>query len=347
MKRSEKTQVAMIGCGAMAHNHIRSMLTQQATTDIRVICEPNPEAYARAKPIFAEADVNCPPNQADLPTLLSDYASQLDAVFIMTPHAYHYEQAKQCLTAGLDVLLEKPMVIQASQAIDLIKERDKTGKTLVVAFNGSLSPRIREASRLIEAGEAGRILTINAMVWESWSERYVGHWKQNRDISGGGFLFDTGSHMLNTVSDLVGEAFIDVTAWLDNRGKSVDILGSVMARTESGVLVTMTACGEAIPSIGSAIHIFGTEATIRTGIWGEFLEIQKRGEESASLVGDDLAQGVWKQFLAVRHGEIENPSPPEIGLRMAYLWDAIQESARNDGAMVRIDSLTTRQSHST
>ena len=290
-------------------------------------------------PFFAEVGAEFPPNQPDVPTLLSEYASQLDAVFIMTPHAYHYEQAKQCLIAGLDVLLEKPMVISATQAMDLIKVRDETGKTLVVAFNGCLSPSIREASRLITAGEAGKILTINAMVWESWSVRYVGHWKQNRDISGGGFLFDTGSHMLNTVSDLVGEPFVDVTAWLDNRNKSVDILGSVMARTESGILVTMTACGEAIPSIGSIIHIFGTEATIRTGIWGEFLEIQKRDEENISQIESGPTQGVWNQFLAVRHGEIDNPSPPEIGLRMAHLWDAIQESARNDGSMVRIKSL--------
>ncbi|MCY4070740.1 MAG: hypothetical protein OXG60_05545 [Chloroflexi bacterium] len=42
-------------------------------------------------------------------------------------------------------------------------------------------------------------------------------------------------------------------------------------------------------------------------------------------------RGAWEQFTQVRAGEIENPCPPEVGLRMAKLWDAIVESASRDG----------------
>ena len=45
--------------------------------------------------------------------------------------------------------------------------------------------------------------------------------------------------------------------------------------------------------------------------------------------------GVWEQFLAVRRGQMPNPSPPEIGLRMARLWDAIKASAAQNGAPVK------------
>jgi predicted dehydrogenase len=232
------------------------------------------------------------------------------------------------------------MVVTAQEAIDLIKVRDKTGKLLVIAFNGSLSPQVRAASRFLQSGDAGKILNINAMVWENWSLKYEGHWKQNRAISGGGFLFDCGAHMLNTVSDLVGEAFTEVTAWLDNRDKTIDIIGSIMARTQSGILVSMTSCGEVIPSIGSEVHVFCTEATVRTGIWGERLEIQRRGESELTPVEVPPSLGVWEQFLAVRNGAIENPSPPEIGLRMALLWDAIQASAANGGELVKMKPIS-------
>ena len=40
--------------------------------------------------------------------------------------------------------------------------------------------------------------------------------------------------------------------------------------------------------------------------------------------------------MAVRSGEIPNPSPPEVGLRMARLWDAIQASAAQDGKRVDV-----------
>jgi hypothetical protein len=45
--------------------------------------------------------------------------------------------------------------------------------------------------------------------------------------------------------------------------------------------------------------------------------------------------GVWEQFLGVRQGAA-NPCPPEVGLRMARLWDAIQLSAAKGGSAVKI-----------
>ena len=45
-------------------------------------------------------------------------------------------------------------------------------------------------------------------------------------------------------------------------------------------------------------------------------------------------KSVWDQFLDVRAGREPNPSPPEIGLRMARLWDAIRESSARGGAVV-------------
>jgi predicted dehydrogenase len=153
-------------------------------------------------------------------------------------------------------------------------------------------------------------------------------------VSGGGFMFDTGAHLLNTVSDLAGEGFSGVAAWLENDGSPVDIRGAVMARLASGGLVTMNACGRAIPSCTSDIKVFCEQAIIRTGVWGEFLELQRHGEEVLTPVAAVKTTPVWEQFLNVRAGRAANPSPPEVGLRMARLWDAIRASATQGGAVV-------------
>jgi len=47
--------------------------------------------------------------------------------------------------------------------------------------------------------------------------------------------------------------------------------------------------------------------------------------------------GVWEKFLAVRMGEMPNPSPPEVGLRMAYLYQAIKKSAAANGKLVSMN----------
>ncbi|MFN8421004.1 MAG: Gfo/Idh/MocA family oxidoreductase [Anaerolineae bacterium] len=336
MELNQPARVAMIGCGAMARSHARNILRQRDTSQIVAVYDPSEEAYVEMCKVFTDAGLPPIPNSADLESLLRDHKSHLDVAFIVTPHAYHYEQARACLEAGLDVLLEKPMVVTADEAQKLIDVRDKSGKLLVIAFNGSLSPQIRTVSKMLQAGELGSILNVVAFVWEDWSDHYFGHWKQDAKISGGGFMFDTGAHMLNTVADLVNEDFVEVAAWLDNRHRSVDILGCVMARLRSGALVTMNACGQAIPSCSSEIRVFCTNAIIRTGIWGETLEIQRAGEKQLQPVSVPPSMGAWEQFIAVRSGKLRNPSPPEIGLRMARLWDAIQASAAQNGAVVRL-----------
>ncbi|MEO8611918.1 MAG: hypothetical protein ABI690_28730 [Chloroflexota bacterium] len=58
------------------------------------------------------------------------------------------------------------------------------------------------------------------------------------------------------------------------------------------------------------------------------------GDDSLQPVVVPDSRGVWEQFLAIRRGSIANSSPPEVGLRMALLWDAIKASAAQNGAPV-------------
>jgi predicted dehydrogenase len=328
----------MIGCGGMARHHTRRILAQQDTTCIVAACEPSGAAYEQFAALFEEAGLAPPPNEPSLEKLLKERAGEIDAVFIITPHNMHHDQAVACLEAGIDVLLEKPMVMTATEAESLIATRDRTGRLLVVSFNGSLSPQIRTAVKLLRSGELGSILNVHAVAWQSWKTGTLGTWRQNPVMAGGGFLFDTGAHMLNTVSDLVGEEYTEVAAWLDNRGTPVDILGSVMARTQSGAFITLSACGDAIKSCHSDVRVFCTDGILRTGIWGERLEVQRQGQDRLMPVRVPKSMGQWEQFLNVRAGKLANPCPPEIGLRMARLWDAVQASAAQGGRPVSISA---------
>lgn len=334
------TRVGFIGLGAHAREHLADVL-RESRTEVVAVCEPAPAAYAAAAQMFDQHGVAVPPNEPDWTRWIATYAEQLDAAVIITPHVFHFEQTRACLEAGLDVLLEKPMVMTADEATALIETRDRTGRLLVVAFQGSLSAQVREAARLIQSGELGPILNISAVVWQNWSTLTEGSWRQRPEQSGGGFLFDTGAHMLNTVADLAGEDFAEVAAWMEDDGRPVDIRAVVMGRLASGALVTMNACGAAIPSCHSDIRVFTSKAIIRTGIWGELLELQRAGRGRLRKVRSITPIPVWEQFLNVRAGHTANPSPPEIGLRMARLWDAIRESAGRGGAVVSLPTSTT------
>jgi len=324
----------MIGVGGMARMHLPVMLEKGA--EIRAICEPSLPNYKLAAARLAELGAPVPPNEPDLNALLAQHGNELDAAFIITPHNLHHDQTKACMEAGLHVLLEKPMVMNGQEALSLIETRDRTQRHLVVAFQGGLSPQIRYAAQLIASGELGELLTVTGMCWQGWKKNTIGTWRQIPEISGGGFLFDTGAHLLNTVCTLVGQDFASVAAWTDNRGTPVDINGVVMGRLESGALVTLTGCGDCIRGLETEIFVNLTGAAIYTGMYGERLTIRRDGEQEPSTVELPPMRGAWEQFTQVLRGDIENPCPPEVGLRMARLWDAIVASASQDGQPLQL-----------
>ena len=309
---------------------------QQDTTEVKVVCEPSAQSYEEFCALFDEAG-RCPPaNEPDLEKMLQ--CEEIDAAFIITPHVLHFSQAKACLEAGLDVLVEKPMVMNAQEAEELIEVRDRSKRLLSVAFNGSMSPQVRTGTKILRSGKLGRILTISGVAWQNWMSFTTGLWRQDPEVAGGGFLFDTGAHMLNTVSDLAGEDFVEVAAWMENEGAPVDILSVVIARLKSGALVSMNAAGNTNSGIGSDVRVMCEKGMLQTGIWGERLLVQEIEDEALTPVELPESLGTWQQFLRVRAGEIENPCPPEIGLRMARLWDAIKESAGQGGRPVTVGS---------
>src|SRR5690606_30929177 len=114
-------RATVIGCGSMARHHLRIILTHFPETQFPVLCEPSPQMYEEAARVFEEAGRPIPPNEPDFERLLVDYGPVLDAAFILTPHALHHQQAQACMEAGLDVLLEKPMVMSVAEAISLIE----------------------------------------------------------------------------------------------------------------------------------------------------------------------------------------------------------------------------------
>ena len=100
-------RVGLIGVGGMARYHISQLVKMQSTTRIVALCEPSEAMALQAAKIFVEAGLPPPPNQPDWQKFITEYGAELDAVFIITPHALHHDQARACLEARIDVLLER------------------------------------------------------------------------------------------------------------------------------------------------------------------------------------------------------------------------------------------------
>ncbi len=297
------------------------------------------EAQDRFSRLCVDAGASKPASFGDLRSLLLGCGSGIDAVYLATPHAFHAKDAIIVVDAGIDLLLEKPMVTSVAEALELAGVRRRTGSTVVVAYQGVLSPLVHDLKSRSAAGEFGELLSVSGCVWENWASLYAGQWKQESEVSGGGFMFDTGAHLMNTVLTIADSDFSRVAAFMNGRGLKVDVVTAVAARLSSGPLVTLHAVGAAPFACASHISFYFTAATVHVDAWGRWREIVTADgaveRDEAEIIDNPL-----RAFMAIREGRMTNNSSVEDGLRLAGLWDAIKASAAKDGERVLVERQT-------
>lgn len=336
---SRPMRLGVIGAGLKAADYARGWVHMPEVA-FAAAADVSGASLARLAGICTAAGRPAPHGFEDFRAMLAACAGELDAVYVSTPHALHAEQAIAVVEAGLDLLLEKPMVTTVPEAQRLVEAQRRSGATVVIAFQGGLSPLVLDTQRRARGGEFGELVSVAAVIWEGWSNAYAGHWKQRPELSGGGFMFDTGAHMMNTVCLLADADFDRVSAYMGHRGKPVDIVCAVSARLEGGALVTFTAAGEGPPGCASHITLFYAGAIVRIDAWGGWREISVAGR-AAMREEAEIRDNPMKSFLAIRSGAAPNSSTVDNGLRFARLWDGIKASAAQDGASIRIGAETS------
>ena len=329
-------RLGVIGAGLKAADYARGWA---AMSDVEIVATAEVSILSRQRfgDVVEAAGKARPTEYPDADAMLKAQAGKMDAVYVSTPHVFHGANALAVIEAGFDLLLEKPMVTTVEEALALVEAEKRTGKTVVIAFQGGLSPLVHDTKDRARRGDFGDLVSVNASIWEGWAKNYAGQWKQNPAISGGGFMFDTGAHMMNTVCVLADSEFERLSAFTNNRGLKVDLVCAVAARLANGALVTFNATGDGPPGCESAITFFYTKAIIRIDAWGKWREVTVEGvaeprEES------EIRDTPMHTFQAVRDGRMANPSTVANGLRFARLWDAIKASAARDGAPIAIET---------
>src|ERR1700735_5114887 len=148
-------------------------------------------------------------------------------------------------------------------------------------------------------------------------------------------MFDTGAHMMNTVCLLADSDCQQVSALMNDRERSVDVVCAVVGRLTSGALLTLNAAGDGPVGCASQLTFFYTGAIVQVDAWGAWREIAASGapgiREEVEIRNNPL-----KSFLAIRAGRAENLSSVDAGLRFARLWERIKRSASRNGVPVAI-----------
>ena len=135
--------------------------------------------------------------------LLDD--SEVDAVYIATPHPGHAEWAIKAAEAGKHVLIEKPMALSAFEADAVFHAHSKAGTFAGEAFMYRLHPATAKLGQLIRDGAIGDVRMIQSSFGFQMAEFNPKHRLFANDLAGGGIL-DVGGYPVSMSRFIAGAA---------------------------------------------------------------------------------------------------------------------------------------------
>ncbi|UCH26662.1 MAG: Gfo/Idh/MocA family oxidoreductase [Trueperaceae bacterium] len=120
-------------------------------------------------------------------------AQELDLVVVASPSYQHAEQGIRALYAGKNVLIEKPMGCDLTEAEALVEAAVKMGKLLTVNQNYRYRPAFRKVNEVVASGVLGTLVQIRFAVHD-FARRW--DWQTLRGY-GGGILNNHGAHLID------------------------------------------------------------------------------------------------------------------------------------------------------
>jgi len=199
-----KLHWGVIGAGGIADRRTLPGLIQANNAALAAVME-----VARGDADRLAAKYGAPAAYTCHKELLADPAVQ--AVYIASPVAAHYEQAKDALYAGKHVLLEKPLALDPTQGEELITLAESKGLILAAGLMMRFHSHHQTARRLIQDGVLGQIVSVRAQL-TCWYPEIPGAWRQSLATSGGGAMMDMGIHCIDLLQYLLGSRVTKVAA---------------------------------------------------------------------------------------------------------------------------------------
>jgi predicted dehydrogenase len=273
----------------------------------------------------------------DYEAMLDD--EPLDAVAIATPHTLHYEQILACMDRGLHVLCEKPLTTDLDRARHLVERDAASDATLMVGYQRHVEGPYVTARDRLQSLDADPTF-ITASITQNWIEKHHDEWRAEPALSGGGQLYDTGSHVVDFVLWATGLEPTAVSAsmvfWDDEH--EVDVQATLDVEFASGAVASIAVSGDT-PQVREHHRIWTDEG-------GVYVDGREWNERSVYVVGADGAErhprvaGTHPNKVAafvesIREGT-EPPATARHALAVTAVTEAAYESART-GERVAVD----------
>jgi phthalate 4,5-cis-dihydrodiol dehydrogenase len=164
-RRSPKMRIGIAGLGAGAVNALSAApgLTSHPNVELVAAADPRPEARDAFASLYGGR------TYATVEELCE--ASDLDAVYILTPNALHAEHAVIAAEHGKQVIADKPMALTLDDCDAMIRAAERNGVRLLIGHSQSLDSGILKMVEIVRSGVLGRPIMITSNYYNDWLYR--------------------------------------------------------------------------------------------------------------------------------------------------------------------------------
>lgn len=217
-----------------------------------------------------------------------------EAVYIATPNARHLDFVESAARLEKAVLCEKPVEATVERAEKLVRECERVGIPLMVAYRMHFDPAVRRARELVKSGFLGRPVNAHGRNSQSLLEIIPDEeqWRLDPDLTGyGTSMMDLGIYSINTTRFLLRREPTTVQAQMSSHHEAFenvpDESATALLTFDGGVTLTTNACQNAQED--TQLTIIGTEGLIelRPAFHGKCSLRLSRGDVSATIEYDD------------------------------------------------------------
>lgn len=252
----KKIRYGIIGFGAFAERAILPAIRSAENSEITAIQKRSIEA-ARGK----AAEHSVPFYFDTVEALVS--SKEVDAVFIVSANSQHHPETLAAAKAGKHVLVEKPMAVSYQQGVEMADACRRAGVKFMVGHMLRFSPLNQRLKEIVQSGMIGEVSYARShFVYDA--QQSSRRWMLDKDVAGGGPLFDVGIHCLDTIRFVLGDdQVLSVKSLMhpEHTAKNVEMTSVLSLKFSKGTLATIYTSYETSYR-ESFIEFIGTKGTV-------------------------------------------------------------------------------------
>lgn len=193
---NKQINVGLIGYGMAGHLFHAPFISAIQGLQLATIRETKDHNIATIKKRYPGTTI-----VSDTKKILDD--DNIDLVVIASPNLTHFQLAKEALTAGKNVVVDKPFTVRSSEADELIKLAAKQNKLLTVFQSRRWDSDFKTIKKVIDSGLLGTLAEYEAHYDRFRNSLRPDTWKEDGAL-GTGVLYDLGSHLIDQALALFG-----------------------------------------------------------------------------------------------------------------------------------------------